>query len=562
MSDTGKTDVLIVGGGPVGLFTALVLARHGCSSTVVERHASPLQAPKAHVLNSRTLEIFRAIGLDVDNMRRLATRLEDSRVVRFKASLKGRDYGSVPFERQDDAVREVTPLPLMNLPQPILERILGEKAAAEPRIDVRRPCTWRSVEQRDGLCRSTLERADGTETIESRYVLACDGAGSSVRTALDIAMEGEASVHSCMTIHFHANLRQVVGEGTAIIYWVINADVAGALIAHDIEHNWVFLRFDGFNPNDALPTTPDEANRIIRRAIGADAEFQIQRVVPWTMTAEVAAQYRKGNVFLVGDAAHRFPPAGGLGLNTGLQDGHNLAWKLAAINQGWADDRVLDSYERERRPVALANSERSLTNMLTAPRLVAALAAAAAHGNDDLPEELQKELQEAIVANSVTFDNHLGLHLGFSYDPARPAPIAAKTYVPRAAPGDRLPHAWFGSTTNQSVLDLLHPDSFTLFVAGGGEELKKQAVAAFSPVPLRVVAAAHDTGFPDHWLALSGLDRPAVLLVRPDGHVLAHADGVDADALVTLFGALTELCGKPQVASALQDSARDTQVLA
>jgi len=545
MGESDQKDVLIVGGGPVGLFTALLLARHGCSSTVVERYASPLDAPKAHVLNSRTLEIFRAAGLDVDLMRRLATRLDDSRVVRFKTSLKGREFGAVPFERQDDAVREVTPLPLMNLPQPTLERILGERIAAEPRVNLQRGSVWRGVEQRNGLCRSTLERGGTTEIIESRYVLACDGAGSAVRTALDIPMEGEAAVHSCLTIHFHANLRHVVGERTAMIYWVINTEVAGALIAHDIDHNWVFLRFDGFNPLDALPATPEEASRIIRRAIGTNAEFEIKRVVPWTMTAQVATQYRKGNVFLLGDAAHRFPPSGGLGLNTGLQDAHNLAWKLAGVMEGWADDPLLDSYGRERRPIAIANSERSLANMLTAPRLVAALAAAARHESTNIPEDLAKELQEAIAANSVTFDNHLGLHLGFSYDLSRPAPPAPNTYVPRAAPGDRLPHGWLGPEPGvRSVLDLLSPESFTLFVANGNQDLKQRAIAAFFNVPLQVIGVSPEAGFPRDWLTLAGLDRPALLLVRPDGHVLAHVEGSDEEALAKAIGMLSQLCGK------------------
>ncbi|MFS8036667.1 FAD-dependent monooxygenase [Xanthobacter sp. AM11] len=536
-------DVLIVGAGPIGLFSALLLARRGLRSIIVERHASPLQAPKAHVNSPRTLEIFRAEGLDVDLMRRSGTRPEDSRVIRFRASLKGREYSVIPYERQDEAVRELTPEPLANIPQPVLEKLLEDEVVREGRIQLRRRCSWRSVVQENGACRSVVEQDNDSSVVETRYLLGCDGAGSSVRSGLGIPMEGVAHVQSCLTIHFHANLRHVVGDGTAMIYWVINADVAGALIAHDIDSNWVFLRFDGLNPRDNQPTTAEEAHRIIRAAIGADAEFEIKRIVPWTMTAEVATSYRNGNVFLVGDAAHRFPPAGGLGLNTGIQDAHNLTWKLAAVDQGWASPELLDTYEAERRFVAQANSAQSLSNMLTAPRLALAMAAAAPYENEALPDHIAQELEQAIISNSVTFDC-LGLHLGFSYDPDRPLPPAPNVYEPRAAAGDRLPHAWLGAAENgRSVLDLLATDKFTIFATGSGPQFADQVRECFGSVPVKVVEVDRELGLPGSWLALTGLDRPACLMVRPDGHVLAHVDGAGAQSLNALSNSVVKLCG-------------------
>lgn len=525
---------LIVGAGPIGLYTALLLARHGLSSTIVEQFPSNLRAPKAHVVNPRTLEIFRQTGLDLARLRQVATPAEDSAVVRFAASLAGREYGMVPFERQDPGVLEFTPTPLMNIPQPYLEDYLASLVAAQPRVTVRREHMWSSVEQQDGRCRSAIEGPGGAYTFDSEYLLACDGAGSSVREMLEIPMDGTGGVQSCLTLHVKANLRPVVRDRPAIIYWVINPQAAGAFVAHDIDSNWIFIRFDGVGEFSQGAPTMDEARALIRAAIGADVDFEILRMAPWLMTAEVAANYRAGNVFLVGDAAHRFPPNGGLGMNTGLQDAHNLAWKLAAVKEGWADPGLLDSYERERRGVARANSEQSLSNALSAPRLIGALVAASEYIGQEMPADLAAEVEEAIRLNAVTFGN-LGLQLGFSYNPGKPLPPAPDVYDPSADPGDRLPHAWLSpSGAKRSTLDLLPYDRFTLFHTRAGSDFAAAAQTALAPMPLKVVEAGEALGFPEDWLALTGLDRPAMLIVRPDGHVLARVEGVSAAALSAL----------------------------
>lgn len=543
MDVRNHSDVLVVGGGPVGLFTSLLLARHGLASTVVERWQAPLDAPKAHVINPRTLEIFRAAGIQDGVLRGQATRLADSRHVRFRASLAGREYGKVLFEQQDESAKALTPTPLLNLPQPKLERLLAELVRKQPLVQVRRGCTWRAVEQQDGLCVSSLSQDNVESAFTSRYVLACDGAGSSVRSALGVGMDGVEAVQSCLTIHFHANLRSVIGEATAMIYWTINTQIAGVLIAHDIDHNWVFLRFDALNagaPSDRA--SHEEAQSMIRAAIGADVPFEVQRVVPWTMTAQVARQYRKGNVFLLGDAAHRFPPSGGLGMNTGLQDAHNLVWKLAAERAGWAGPALLDSYERERRGVAVANSDQSLSNMHTTPRLAMAMVAAAPYEHTELPADMAKEVVDAMEANAVTFDC-TGLHLGFSYDPAHPLPPAPDVYVPRAAPGDRMPHAWLGDAANgRSVLDLLDDRRFTVIASGQSAGLDAEVQAAFAPLPTKSVNLDAEAGVPASWRALTGLDQPGWLVMRPDGHVLCLQVGVGAAPLAAAVTEARALC--------------------
>jgi 2-polyprenyl-6-methoxyphenol hydroxylase-like FAD-dependent oxidoreductase len=509
-------DVLVVGAGPVGLFASLLLAKRGLKVQIVERYPSPLQAPKAHVISPRSLEIFRAAGLDVDAMRQMATNPDDSYYVRFNSTLVGREYGKVPYERQDEAVLDVTPTPLISLPQPELEDFLGKLVAKEPNISLHRECVWTAVEQRDDRCFSTVTAGDEVRIYESRYVFACDGAGSAVREALGVEMDGDPVGQDCLNIHFQANLRNIIGERTAIIYWIMNLEIAGALIAHDIDNSFVFLVFGAVGVQ-----SNDDAETILKSAIGADADVKVLRSVPWKMTAEVAKSYREGNVFLVGDSAHRFPPAGGLGMNTGLQDAHNLAWKIAAVVEGWAEPELLDTYESERRRIAVANSDQSQSNIDTAPRLAGAMMAAAAEGDGPLSAPVQEELDAAIIANAVTFDC-LGMHLGFSYDADNPIPPAPNLYIPRANPGDRLPHAWIEKDGGRiSVLDLLAPDAFTLLVGGDGDfDLGGQ----FGQIPVKSVCIGNYT-LPDAWLSLTGLDQAALLLVRPDGHVFSYVKG-------------------------------------
>lgn len=536
---------LIVGGGPVGLFTALLLARHGFQPVVVERYPSPLRAPKAHVLNPRTLEIFRSAGLDIDHMRTLGPKLKDSGEVRFMSSLAGREYGWLPYERQDLGVLAYTPTPLMNLPQPFLEDYLGELIAATPAVDLRRQHVWKSVEQIEGRCRSTITGPTGTDYVfESDHVLACDGAGSSVRQALGIQMEGAAEVQSCLTIHFEANLREIVRDHPAIIYWVVNRAIAGAFVAHDIDRNWILIRFD--QPNDPVDrvVSLEEARRMVLSAVGADADVTVKRAVPWLMTAEVATRFQAGGVFLIGDAAHRFPPNGGLGLNTGIQDAHNLAWKLAAVAEGWAAESVLDTYQTERRGVAKANSDQSLSNALTMPRLIGALVAAADYVDEPLPPLLAQEMKEAIAANAVTFDN-LGLQLGFSYDLYKPLPPAPDVFEPRAEPGDRLPHAWINEAARQSVLDVLDDGAFTLLLGCGVHRPPASDLVGLPPHEIVEVGA----DWPADWLKLTGLNGSGMVLVRPDGHIAARVSGVGENQIEALALAASTLLGSAAAGS-------------
>ena len=333
--------VLVVGAGPVGLLGARLLARRGLRTVVAEKYAKPLEAPKAHALNPRSLEICAAAGLPMDRIHALATPAAQGAHVRMVATLATQQIGVLPYERQDEAVRSVTPWPLINIQQPRFEAILDEATRGDGLVDVRRGLEWQSCTQdASGIVSVLRDRTTGKEVrLRSRYLVAADGANSDVRRALGIAMEGPEALQHHVMIHFEADLTRVVGDRPAILYFLFGP-AAGVFIAYDIARTWVLM-----HPHDPASTplesyTATVCRNIVETAVGtAVPDLAIRDVRSWAMSAQVAACYRQGRAFLAGDAAHRFPPTGGLGLNTGIADIDNLAWKIAAVEQGWATVR-------------------------------------------------------------------------------------------------------------------------------------------------------------------------------------------------------------------------------
>jgi 2,4-dichlorophenol 6-monooxygenase len=524
-----EVPVLIVGAGPVGLAGALLCDRLGLAHRVVDRRPGPHRAPQAHVVNPRTLEILRQLGLDTVALRRLATPREDGGWVAWRTTLAGDELGRLPYERQGDDALAFTPEPLVNLPQHVLEPVLLESVAPET---VHWRHEWRSLAEDAGgvTCRvRDLARGEDYE-VRSRWVLAADGAGSPVRKALGVPMIGPDRLQSFLMVHFEANLRALVRD-PAILYWIVDPAWMGSFIAHDVERTWVFM-----HPIEADGEAYDAARcaALVRQAIGrADVDLAVRDVGVWHMTAQVAASYRAGRLFLAGDSAHRFPPAGGMGMNTGIQDVHNLAWKLALVERGAATPALLDTYESERRPVAERNAAQSFVNamrMLEAvgelgldPGEVAAsrarLAALAASA------EGRATIARIIDAQREHFDM-LGLQLGFAYEagavvPDGTAPPAVadpvRTLVQTARPGHRLPHVWVAQGgVRRSSLDLVAADAFTLLVGPDG--------AAVTEPGLRVLVAGGDFEDPSGaWLEACGIERDGALLVRPDQHVAWRA---------------------------------------
>ena len=462
-----EAPVMIVGGGPTGLLLARLLERQGLAPLVVERRAGPLRAPAAHVVNARSFEILRAAGIDGAALERAAVPPEDGGFVDWVTRLGGRRIGRLPFERQGDDQLTVTPTPLRNLSQNKLEPILAD--ALEGPVHWR--WEWESAEQdAKGVVSRCRHRETGeVAQVRARYLVAADGAGSRVRKSLGIEPVGPDKLQTFVMIHFEASLRERLGTPPGLLVFVCDPEATGVFVVHDLDRESVFmLGYD--DAKESLEDYPEaRCERIVRSALeDPDLPLRIETVSTWAMTAQVAERYREGRIFLAGDAAHRFPPTGGLGLNSGIQDAHNLAWKLAAVVRGRTDDVLLDSYEAERRPVAQRNAEQSLGNALRLIQVPAALGlgdpgvpASRIEATLETPEG-RARVDEAIATQAEHFDMP-GLQLGFSYAVDAPSPDPRR-FEPSGAPGARLPHAWLAEAAPQrSLLDLTPLDRFTLF---------------------------------------------------------------------------------------------------
>jgi 2-polyprenyl-6-methoxyphenol hydroxylase-like FAD-dependent oxidoreductase len=545
---TARRDVpvLIVGGGPVGMMASILLARLGIDSRVVERRAGVQPAPAAHVVNARTFEICRAAGVDMDAVARACRPPADGGWVRWMTTLAGEELGALPFERQSDAELAVTPTPLRNLSQHRFEPILLDALRAAPRAAIAYGHEWRRAEQDpDGVTSEVFDGATGeTYAVRSRWLLAADGAGSPVRKSLGITPVGSGRLQSFVMIHFEANLRRLVGARPGVLYWTTAPDATGTLVAHDIDATWVYMHPWDPDRESLADYSPAACAAIVRRALGTDAyPFTIRTVAPWTMTAQVVDRYRAGRVFLIGDAAHRFPPTGGLGLNTGVQDAHNLVWKIGAVAAGWASDALLDTYESERRPVAQTNADVSVRNAMKMMEVFQAVV-----GLRD-GSASRAALTAAIAAQAEHFDMP-GLQLGFTYDAGAVVPDGStppavhdpvRTFVPNGRPGARLPHAWLADADGASTLDRIAYDRVTLLVGPAGTPWI-DALAADELAPIATVMIGRDVVDRDGgWLATLGIEADGALLVRPDQHVAWRAPRAVADPRRALRDAFTTI---------------------
>jgi len=533
MSET-NIPVLIVGAGPVGLLGAQLLGRRGVRTLVAEKHAERLDAPKAHALNPRSLEICAAAGLPMATIHAAATPREEGRFVRMTTTLAAPPIGALPYERQDDAVRELTPWPLINIEQPKFEAIAEAAARAQPAVDIRRGLEWLRCDQLTDVVISTLlDRATGSEVkVRSRYVIAADGAGSTVRSGVGIQMDGPAELQHHMMIHFAADLRPIVADKPAILYFLFGPGQNGVVIAYDSARTWVLMH--PYDPNQMRPDdfTDATCRGIVLAAVGADVpDLRIKGARPWVMSAQVAKRYRARHVFLAGDAAHRFPPTGGLGLNTGIADVDNLAWKIAAVENGWAGPDILDSYEPERRTIAQTNMGQSLANALRIRVLLEALG----YGPDQtvdahtfaarLAEPAARAAVDAAIAFQKDHFDSLRLQLGYAYGDALKADAAlpVSAFTPQAVAGARLPHVPLED--GRSTLDLVRGDGFTVMA---GPQFSAWPTLE-TPAPVTLVAEGRDFAA-DGWAARMGLDKTGALVVRPDGHILFVARDAAAAA--------------------------------
>lgn len=353
--DSKTTDVLIIGGGPVGLTAAGLLSQHGIPSVVVERRSELQRAPAAHVLRRRPMEIFARLGV-ADEIRRRMPGVP-IHFITWCSTLGGVEAGRLDFRGESGGGLEEEIW--TNCPQNILEPILHEHVSALPDVEIAMSTECVGLVQNDDNVTARVRSAAGEESeINARWAIACDGAGSSTRHALDIPMIGQGALGNFFMIHFAADLRPWIEHRPGPLFWFLSPETPGTLIVHDPVNSHVFMS-PVMGSQDEEKTLEDR----VRSALGVDADFEILDVKTWAPHVQIAEHYRKGRAFLAGDAAHRFPPSGGLGLNTGILDVDNLVRKLARVEAGVCESSVLDLYEAECRPAAEANANDSFDNL-------------------------------------------------------------------------------------------------------------------------------------------------------------------------------------------------------
>jgi len=530
-----RTAVFIVGGGPVGLSMAILMNRFGVDFVMVERASSTTDHPKARGCWSRTMEIFRQWGIE-DRMR--ARGLPDnSDMFAFVESMTGHEYGRT--------------LPEVNIGlSPAWKCILSQDAVEEELLKHAR-------ESGSGRILYSTEFVDYTETPQgvqvtvrdlksgetsewgASYLIAADGAGSSVRRVSGLEMRGPSTMAVMANEYWKADLSAIRGAANTAAFRVVPKESTvpmASVLNTNGRDRWLSLIKIGVD-RDERPgeRTDEEVVRLARIHTGLpNLDVQVINRSIWRLSRQVAAGFRKNRVFLVGDAAHRFPPSGGYGMNSGIQDAHNLAWKLAFVLQGRATDRLLDSYDQERRPVAESNADFSYGNTQRFLKTDDAFR----RGNIDEINFWIKDTENHV--------HSVGQSLGFAYDEgalipdgtAKPA-MRTRTYEPSDRPGGRFPHIWLDLARNKSTLDWFDKN-FVLVVGLKGEAWLEAAKDVSARTDLQIETHQFEEDPEKHGL-LIGL-RGAVL-VRPDGHVAWRMPWLPSDPAAELASALSTLIG-------------------
>jgi 2-polyprenyl-6-methoxyphenol hydroxylase-like FAD-dependent oxidoreductase len=516
--------VLIVGGGPVGLGLALELGRLGTDCILVEQSDGTVEQPKLGLVSTRTMEFCRRWGTAQEIRDVYPPDYPGTQM--FVTSLCGYELARQSYPSFGELpTLETSPERHQRCTQIYFEPILRRAAEAHSSTEIQLRTRMTSFHQDAGGVMAQVENlyTGETGTIEADYMVACDGASSTVRSALGIEMEGKLLSHS-VNIFFRApELWARHDKGKAERYLLVGPDGTwGNFTAIDGRELWRLSIAGNQNPVDM---DAFDANATLARGFGAEWDVEILSVMPWTRLQMVANSFRGGRVFLAGDAVHCFSPTGGFGGNTGISDGFNLAWKLAAVLDGWGGEALLDSYEAERRPIAFRNTGEAAVNfrrMMSAgknPQLL-----------DDTAVGARQRSQtgEALRAETQAEWEVLGVQLGYRYE-ASPIDVAdgtpsgpddMQTYVPSARPGHRAPHAWL--IDGRSTLDLFG-DGFALLRFDAGLDVTAlQNAATARRVPLTV--------FDIDDAEIGGLYEARAAIVRPDGHVAWRGDALPSDA--------------------------------
>ncbi|GHP01008.1 FAD-binding monooxygenase [Reticulibacter mediterranei] len=537
MYDT-SIPVLIIGGGPVGLSTALFLAQQGTPSLVIERHPGTSIHPRARGINIRTMELFRQLGMD-DAIREAGTALVNNKYFLVVETLAGAELSR--FERftlggeEQLLTPQVSPAQSCLCAQDELEPILVQ-AVRKRGGTVRFGCELVSFERDDdGVTAQIKERTTGrVQTIRADYLVAADGAHSTIRQRLHIPTTGRGILAHEINIYFRADLRALTQDRPFIVCYVKNPSIQGVLLSVNNTDRWLlnapYSPEQGESPADF---TPERCQELVRLAVGLpDLVPEILGILPWEAAVRVAKRYQQQRIFLVGDAAHVMPPSGAFGMNTGIHDAHNLAWKLAAVLNGQASPVLLTTYEDERRPVAQLTTEQAGLRL-------------AGNISIDGPGKIEGLIDDACII------------LGYQYRSS--AIIPEKLSTPpvvtldlHGQPGTRAPHLWVERQGQRiSLLDLF-TTRFVLLIGPDGltwYESASHLAAHGLPIDAYRVGPGGDLHeLEGNWPDVYGVSAEGAVLIRPDGFVAWRAYNLSENAQQSLETLLLHLLGRTIVA--------------
>ncbi|MEO1437954.1 MAG: FAD-dependent monooxygenase, partial [Bacteroidota bacterium] len=312
------TDVLIIGGGPAGMVSAIYLDLLGIKSVVVERQFEISKHPKAHELSARSIEILVQLGFSIEDLQSEASSYRDASRVLFGFNVN-HEIGEIDLLAGGNDEKYQThlasPHPYLNISQTELEKIMRQRLQKCQNAQLHIGTQWQNMtESPDGITSTLLNRTTEKEyAIQSQYVICADGASSRSRKALGIKMIGDEKIHDFISVYFEHDLKDYLHK-TAKLFWIMNPEVPGTFIAHHIEKRWVY-HFPIYTPYERMEQYPESVirERVLKALGDPDIPIKIESINLWRMTCQVAERFSKGRAFLVGDAAHRFPPTGGLG---------------------------------------------------------------------------------------------------------------------------------------------------------------------------------------------------------------------------------------------------------
>ena len=555
-----KTDVLIVGTGPAGSSTAALLSSYGIDNVLINNYSWLAGTPRAHITNQRTMEVLRDLGKEVEAEAYLHATEQDLMGENiFCTSLAGEELGRMkswgkhPNSRAEHLLS--SPSFMNDLPQTFMEPLLYKTACSRGTQSRMSTQYLSHIEDEDGVLSTCLDKLSNKEIkIRSKYLVGADGGNSKVAENIDLPFEGKMGVGGSMNILFKADLSKYVAHRPSVLYWVLQpgADIGGigmGLVRMIRPWNeWLIVW--GYDINQPAPKVDkDFATKVARDLVGdPELEIDLLSVSTWTVNNMYAKKMSKGRVFCAGDATHRHPPSNGLGSNTSIQDGFNLAWKLAYVIKDKAGAELLDTYSIERSPIAKQIVTRANQSIAEFGPIFEALGLTDTQDpvkmkknmderkqNSPKAEKQRQALREAIAFKKYEFDAH-GVEMNHRYKSNSVLTGGDKEpefkkdkelfYQPTTYPGARIPHAWVYDKTGlkHSLLDLCGKGNFSIFTGIGGEEWLKAAKNIETQLGIKIQCniIGPDQDFEDHageWSSIREISDSGLILVRPDQHI-------------------------------------------